>query len=318
MTTTPVTAHERTALELDGLLPPAVIRTPRRPKSVVRDVVLAERGHCRVRHLPGPPGARTVLLLHGWTATADLNWGRLYAALGRHYEVIAPDLRGHGGGVRGRFSLEACADDAAALLSALGRGPAILVGYSLGGPVATLMWRRHPGLVAGLVLCSTAGSFAETTREHLFLSAIGGLRRMTGLVGTRFRGALRTMVGGRLAGAEGGFSELVVGMMSGHDPLALCQAAIALQRYRADTWLSSISVPSAVVMTTRDHLVPPYRQLHLASAIPGCSLFPAEGDHAVCATRPERFLSSLLAALGDVARRAAPRPLGASRVQIVA
>ena len=104
-----------------------------------------------------------MVLLHGWTATADLNWGRCYAALGEQYEVIAPDLRGHGGGVRGQFSLEACADDTAALLTALGKGPAILVGYSLGGPVATLVWRRHPELVTGLVLCSTAAYFAGTS-----------------------------------------------------------------------------------------------------------------------------------------------------------
>jgi hypothetical protein len=71
-------------------------------------------------------------------------------------------------------------------------------------------------------------------------------------------------------------------------------------------------------MTTRDHLVPPYRQDDLASAIPDCSLFSVEGDHAVCATRPERFLPSLLAALGDVARRAAPARLDPGRSQVVA
>jgi len=259
-----------------------------------------------------------VLLLHGWTATADLNWGRSYAALGRHYEVIAPDLRGHGGGIRGRFSLEACADDMAALLATMNRGPAIVVGYSLGGPVASLMWRRHPELVAGLVLCSTAGSFAETTREHLFLSAIGNLRHMAGLVGTGVWGALRTTVGERLAGAEGGVPELFVGILGRHDPLALCHAAMALRSYRADDWLKAISVPSAVVMTTSDHLVPPDRQLRLSSSIRDCSLFPVEGDHAVCATRPERFRPALLAALRDVARRGTATPRGSSHTAMAA
>lgn len=143
--------------ELPGVPSPGVLRHTVRAKSVLRNVVLAGRGRCRVRHIAGPARAPTLLLLHGWTATADLNWGRCYAAQAGHYEVIAPDLRGHGGGVRGRFSLEECADDAAALLATLGRGPAIVVGYSLGGPVATVMWRRHPKLVAGLVLCSHGG-----------------------------------------------------------------------------------------------------------------------------------------------------------------
>jgi pimeloyl-ACP methyl ester carboxylesterase len=31
-----------------------------------------------------------------------------------------------------------------------------VVGYSMGGMVAQLLWRRHPERVAGLVLCATA------------------------------------------------------------------------------------------------------------------------------------------------------------------
>ena len=35
-----------------------------------------------LRELPGPPGAPVVVLLHGWTATADLNFYSCYEALG--------------------------------------------------------------------------------------------------------------------------------------------------------------------------------------------------------------------------------------------
>ena len=66
---------------------------------------------------------------------------------GTHFRVLAPDLRGHGRGARsyrGRFELEGCADDVAAMLRALDAGPAIVAGYSMGGPVAQLLWQRHP------------------------------------------------------------------------------------------------------------------------------------------------------------------------------
>jgi 3-oxoadipate enol-lactonase len=89
-----------------------------------------------------------------------------------------------------------------------------------------------------------------------------------------------------------------------HDVTAVLQAARALVGYRADSWLSAIQVPAAVVMTTADRLVPPGRQLRLARGIPDCSLFAVDGDHGVCTVRPERFIPALVAALTDVGARA--------------
>ena len=97
-------------------------RTVRPPLPPGRPVDLPGRGTTFVREQAGPPGAPTLLLLHGWTATGDLNWCTAFPALGRRWRVISIDHRGHGRGIRdGRaFSLEDCADDAAALLAVLG------------------------------------------------------------------------------------------------------------------------------------------------------------------------------------------------------
>ena len=123
-----------------------------------RVVNLPGRGEVFVRDSGGAPGDPAVLLLHGWTASADLNFFPVYAHLAGSYRVIALDLRGHGRGMRSTepFSLEDCADDAAALLGELGAGHAIVVGYSMGGPVGLLLARRHPGQVAALVMQATA------------------------------------------------------------------------------------------------------------------------------------------------------------------
>ena len=66
---------------------------------------------------PGRPGAPVLMLLHGWTATADLNWFACFRPLAEHFRVIAIDHRGHGRGLRSAepFRLEQCADDVAAL-----------------------------------------------------------------------------------------------------------------------------------------------------------------------------------------------------------
>src|SRR3954470_13108295 len=126
-----------------------------------RRVDLPGRGTTFVREVAGPEGAPTVLLLHGLLASGGLNWFQAFAPMSEHFRVVALDHRGHARGLRtrSRFRLADCADDAAALIEALGTGPVIAVGYSMGGPIAQLLWKRHPELVAGLVLCATSDRF---------------------------------------------------------------------------------------------------------------------------------------------------------------
>ena len=138
-------------------------------------VNLPGRGTTFVRDLAGPPGAPVVVLLHGLAATADLNWSGCYATLGAHFRVVALDNRGHGRGIRarGRFRLADCADDVAAVADVLGLRTFVVVGYSMGGPIAQLVWHRHPDRVDGLVLCATSRNFRGHPRERLMFERAG-------------------------------------------------------------------------------------------------------------------------------------------------
>jgi 3-oxoadipate enol-lactonase len=275
-----------------------------------RRIELPGRGRTFVRELAGPPGAPTVLLLHGWTASADLNWFRCYSSLGRSYRVVALDHRGHGRGIRSRrpFRLRDCADDAAALVDELGVGPVIAVGYSMGGPVASLLWRRHPAAVRGLVLCATARTFAARPQERVSFAALGGLA----LAARAVPDAMRRRLAQRFIGTrtdDRSIEGWVVEEMHRNDWKAVLEAGNALGRFDARSWIGEIDVPAAVLVTTRDGVVHPARQLALARSIPGSSLFPVDGDHTVCVTNPGRFLPALHSALeAVVAGRRTPSP----------
>ncbi len=268
-------------------------------------VDLPGRGTTYVRRLVGPPGAPVVALLHGWTATAALNWFPSFEPLSRHFEVIAPDHRGHGRGMRTRhpFRLEDCADDVAALAAELGIERLIAVGYSMGGPIAALTWQRHRELVRGLVLCATSGRLiGGRPADRVLASGMLGLSLAAAWSPEAVRRrAMTRFVSNRLVGAPN--SGWAADELARNDPAALLRAGAALGNFDARPWLPEIDVPTSVVMTDADRIVSPANQLGLAHSIPGADLFTVHGDHGVCATDPDSFVPALVAACRSVASR---------------
>jgi len=89
----------------------------------------------------------------------------------------------------------------------------------------------------------------------------------------------------------------------GHDPASIIQASHALSGFSSHDWIGEVDVPTAVVVTTRDELVPAERQRKLAASIPGAKLFEVEGDHSACVSRADRFVPALIAACRSVEAR---------------
>lgn len=274
------------------------------PLPLGRRLELPGRGTTFVRTLGAPEGQPTVLLLHGWIASAGLNWFTAYGPLAERYGVVAPDLRGHGRGIRSRrrFRLADCADDTAATLEALGTGPVIAVGYSMGGPVAQLLWKRHPHLVDGLVLCATSYRFVRGARERFVFGAMmataAGTTRAGALV-TRAPGVRRLTVQGTVRPST--LRGWAAGEMRRHDLVKVMEAGQAIGSYDARRWIGEVDVPTAVLVTRRDRAVAPSDQRRLAQAIPGAEVIEHDDGHVACA-RP-RFGGVLRDAVDRVAAR---------------
>ena len=250
------------------------------------------------------PDRPTLVLLHGWTSTAALNWCRCFGPLSPQYRLVALDHRGHGRGIRSRrpFHLEDCADDVAVLIEYLDVGAVIPVGYSMGGPIAQLLWQRHPDLVKGLVLCATAARFAVRAELNGPVGTLGyglGLA-LSGLPANLLRPGYGAIV--RSRAAEQGVAPWAIREWERNDPAALVQAGFALSRFDSTAWTASIDVPTSVVVTTLDVTVAPARQWRLAQSIPGATAFPVAGTHRACVDQADRFVPALLAACQAVER----------------
>lgn len=256
-------------------------------------------------HLPGRgttwvvetgAGSPPLVLLHGWTATAAINWVHCFRPLAEEFKVVALDHRGHGRGIRvpgvRGFRLEDCADDVVALLDELGIERAIPVGYSMGGPIAQLTWQRHPSRVAGLVLCATSRNFRGTPQPALpqlaMAGGAAGVAAAIRAVPPQLRRRAASAGFGRRQRALG-FPEWAIQEMGRSDPAAILDGFRALQRFNSAEWIGGVDVPTAVVVTTMDRIVPPSRQYKLAAAIPGAAVFEVRGDHDVCVSGPRRF-----------------------------
>jgi 2-succinyl-6-hydroxy-2,4-cyclohexadiene-1-carboxylate synthase len=98
-----------------------------------------------------------LVLLHGFTQTGH-SWGPLLADLEPLFPIILPDLPGHGGSSHVRADLWRTAD----LLDKTVGGPAVWVGYSMGGRVALHVALAHPEQVRGLVLISTTPGIEDS------------------------------------------------------------------------------------------------------------------------------------------------------------
>jgi pimeloyl-ACP methyl ester carboxylesterase len=278
----------------------AEIQGPALPNGYHLD--LPGRGRTFVREINGPPGAPTVFLLHGLSATADLNWFPTFAPLGARYHVLAIDHRGHGRGIRSRrrFRLADCADDVAAVAEQRDIKNMIAVGYSMGGPISQLLWHRHQDLVSGLVLCATSRDFRGSPRERVLfnlLPPVSLAARMT--PGVVRREAVRRMLSDRLG--ETPMARWATQELRRNNPATLAEAAQALGRFTSREWIGEVDVPSAVVVTTKDRAVPPHRQRKLAASIPGAAVFEVDGDHGACVMDASRFVPVLLRAVRSVA-----------------
>jgi 3-oxoadipate enol-lactonase len=268
-----------------------------------RLVDIPDRGQTFIREVQGPDNAPTLILLHGWTATADLNWFTCFEELGKHFNVVALDHRGHGQGIRSRsaFRLEDCADDVVALADILGINTFIPVGYSMGGTIAQLIWKQHEHRVNGLVLCSTAPIFAKSREERLGFLGLTGLATIARFTPTQTVDWITEQV--YLQRKAEGLDQWAIEEMSGHDWRQILEAGKEIGSFNSLKWLSEVDVPTSVVITTQDQVIPPERQQRLLDLLKDVDVHLVDGGHNAIYAEQRTYVPKLVAACSSVYQR---------------
>lgn len=260
---------------------------------------------CRLRR-PDGQGAprRTLVALHG-LASNMTRWSEFAAAtrLADSWDIMVPDLRGHGGSLyRGRVDHEVWCADLAALLDAESVPQAVIIGHCLGANVGLWFARHNPARLAGLVLIepmfrqALAGELARAARLRPLLNIAALLSRAVTALGLHRRHLeqldleqLDRETRAAMARSGGGFPESRYASV--REDLRSLPVSVYVQDLLAVTGklpdLAVIGVPALALLSQGTSFTDPGVTLRLLSALPDCRTVKIDARHWIPTEQPE-------------------------------
>ena len=230
-------------------------------------------------HWPGPSLGTTVVLVHGLGMSCRY-MVRAAERLSGHATVWAPDLPGFGRSdpPRRAFDVPQLADALASWCNAVGVGPAVFVGHSLGCQVAVDLASRHPSRVRALVL-------AAPTVDAAARSSLRQIGRMLPDIG-REPLSLMPLVAGEYLRA--GLPRVV-------------RTLSLMVRDPIEAKLPGLAMPTLVIQGERDRVVPPAWSQRVASLLPhGRYAVIAGAAHGLNYSKPVAFAQAIQDFLKDL------------------
>ena len=243
----------------------------------------------------GPP----VLLVHGFTnfglVWADQATALVYAG----YQVIMPDLAGHGlsSPATEDIPVATLAADMVALLDHLDIARVVICGLSLGGMVAQEMMAEHrTRLVAAIVVDSCADASGEknvaavTAWIRMFREPNGQMTRQEAAWPNLLQAPFRESPSGV------SFNATWRNILRSVPGTSLAHVATALMTFSARARLPGVTTPCLVVNGEHDRLFPVAMCREIADLIPGATfaVIPG-GGHISALDSPLPFNELLLA-----------------------
>jgi pimeloyl-ACP methyl ester carboxylesterase len=232
----------------------------------------------------GPP----LVLVHG-AAEDGRSWQPQLAGLAGEFTVVAWDEPGAGGSADppAGFRLADYARCLAALIEELGLGPAHVAGLSWGGTVVQELYRRHPEVVATLIMVDTYAGWKGSLPAAEVRARVDGARQMLAAPAGQFD---PTLPGLFAAEPPAEFVPLMAAMAADVRPDSLwTQLSLMAETDQRDL-LPRITVPTLLIWGEHDVRSPLYVAHQFAQAIPDAQLVVIPGaGHLSNLERPDLF-----------------------------
>jgi 3-oxoadipate enol-lactonase len=243
-----------------------------------------------------------VVLLHGFPFNRTL-WRKQVEALRERYNVVTVDLRGHGETpalADAPATMEAMAEDVAALLDELGIERVVLGGLSMGGYVALAFYRLFPGRVRALILADTR-PHADTDEARLNREETATRALREGM-STIADAMLPKLLAPATHAAEPQIVRRVSDMILQTDPQGAAAALRGMAVRRDQTkLLGEIKCPVLIIVGSLDAITPPADAEFMHREISGSRLEVIAGaGHVSNLERPAEFNRALEKFLGGL------------------
>ncbi len=231
----------------------------------------------------GPDGQpqETIIFLHGSGGDGTV-WDAQVSGLGTHYNIIIPDMPGHGRSEGKKSNTREYTQWLKNFIAALKLSGVFLVGHSLGGAIAQEYAGLYPHKLKGLVLVGTGMSFS-IAEEYLELLQ----NDFETAIKISCKNAYTSPVSARVY--QKGYA-----MLQRNGKEILYRDMLACRQFDSSLWVSSINTPALVICGQRDSIMPCEYAWELSQRMPASSLSSIPGaGHMVMVQIPEEFNKSV-------------------------
>lgn len=244
-------------------------------------------------------GDPAIVLIHGWACDSSY-WHAQIADLSARYTTVTLDLAGHGGSGRNRtdWSMVRYGQDVAAVARQIPNPHIILVGHSMGGPVAleaaALLGARVIGII-GIDTFKTIGLPPPAPRE--VAQAVAPFR-------ADFIGAMHRFVPTLFEPhADAAFERKVADDMSREPPPIAIASLVSLNSMDYHTLLPRVHAPIVAIDSDLGHAE---SEARIRKFIPSFRLITMKGDGDFLMLQdPQHFNPILLREIATLAQAAA-------------